>query len=346
MNRHSLEAALDDQRDTTREQLQAAWQLHVARVEEQLTGGWREHMERVVEERFAQLREQIDDAFTKDLELRLSEMSAVLRRDLAGWFNQTTRRLRQTESESDLYVVLLDAAGAFCRRAAFLLVKGPVAACQGSRDFGAEGSGQLSDTEVLLSSAPALLSAVTAKDTTVASCAGAEISPALAAFFGEDPDGKVALFPIAPREKTLAVLCTGGNAGGNIAGLEWLALTASVILEARTPAAQPALDVGSAPDWQDLLPHQREQHLRAQRFARVQVAEMRLYKSQAVRAGRARKDLYSALKEEIDTARNAFRAGFVDSTSPMPDYLHLELIRTLANDDAMLLGPGYPGPLA
>ena len=29
----------------------------------------------------------------------------------------------------------------------------------------------------------------------------------------------------------------------------------------------------------------------------------------------------------------------------MVDYLHLELLRTLANDDADLLGSEYPGPM-
>jgi len=30
----------------------------------------------------------------------------------------------------------------------------------------------------------------------------------------------------------------------------------------------------------------------------------------------------------------------------MIDYFHVELVRTLANDDASMLGPDYPGPLA
>jgi hypothetical protein len=29
----------------------------------------------------------------------------------------------------------------------------------------------------------------------------------------------------------------------------------------------------------------------------------------------------------------------------MVDYLHLEMVHTLANDDAELLGKDYPGPL-
>jgi hypothetical protein len=30
----------------------------------------------------------------------------------------------------------------------------------------------------------------------------------------------------------------------------------------------------------------------------------------------------------------------------MVDYIHVELLRTLANDDAELLGEDYPGPMA
>jgi hypothetical protein len=30
----------------------------------------------------------------------------------------------------------------------------------------------------------------------------------------------------------------------------------------------------------------------------------------------------------------------------MVDYLHLEIVRSLAHDDERLLGAGYPGPMA
>ena len=43
--------------------------------------------------------------------------------------------------------------------------------------------------------------------------------------------------------------------------------------------------------------------------------------------------------------QEAFRLNFVVGYASMADYLHLELVRTLANDDPLLLGPGYPGPL-
>ena len=82
-----------------------------------------------------------------------------------------------------------------------------------------------------------------------------------------------------------------------------------------------------------------------ERFARVQVAEMRLYKSHAVKEGRRHRDLYEALREDIDHTRNDFRRDFLSASPTMVDYVHVELLRTLANNDVELLGADYPGPL-
>ncbi len=86
-------------------------------------------------------------------------------------------------------------------------------------------------------------------------------------------------------------------------------------------------------------------HLAAQRFARVQVAEMRLATSQAFRAGRAASDIYGALKQPIEEARQQFREKHMTVSPTMVDYLHLEMVRSLADDDANMFGPNYPGPL-
>jgi hypothetical protein len=101
----------------------------------------------------------------------------------------------------------------------------------------------------------------------------------------------------------------------------------------------------SASAWGDLLADQQQIHLRAQRFARVQSAEMRLYHADAVQAGRSRRNLYDLLRQPIDDARQAFRTKFFAGCPSMVDYLHLELTRTLANDDPDLFGSTYPGPL-
>jgi hypothetical protein len=93
-------------------------------------------------------------------------------------------------------------------------------------------------------------------------------------------------------------------------------------------------------------PVSEEKYLRAQRFARVRVAEIQLYHAAAMKTGRATADLYASLKTQMDAARDAYREKFLTPMNGTADYLHVEFVRTLANDDAALLGPGYPGPLA
>jgi len=87
-------------------------------------------------------------------------------------------------------------------------------------------------------------------------------------------------------------------------------------------------------------------HSTALRFARVRVAEMQLYQASQVKSGRNRRDLYGELAPAIDAARGAFRERFLLPLNGIPDYLHQELVRTLAKEDAVLLGPSYPGPQA
>ena len=354
----SLRGTLDEQHFTARDQIAAAWQLHVTRLEEQIASGWKEHVEHVIEERFQETTTRVEEAFAREMEVRLSEMRQRLRRELSDRFNQLLRRLRKSETGADLHVNLLDGAGMFCQRVALFVVDGQMLRCDGSRDFGADASGQLADAVIPLASAPALVSAVESADTVVAMRTAAELSEQLAGFFGEAPERKAALLPIVCRGKTLGLLCADGGEGEpDIAGLELMTMLAGVTLEARAapaapsrveaPLAQQVVRVAAyEPDWSQVPESDRAVHLRAQRFARVKVAEMRLYKAQAVRKGRSMNDLYSALKDEIDTSRESFRSDFLVPCASMADYLHLELVHALANDDPSLLGPGYPGPLA
>jgi hypothetical protein len=94
-----------------------------------------------------------------------------------------------------------------------------------------------------------------------------------------------------------------------------------------------------------MTPGEQRLHLSAQRFARVQAAEMRLYHADLVQRGRSHRNIYDLLRQPIDAARETFRARFFAKCPSMVDYLHLELTRTLANDDSDLLGSSYPGPL-
>ena len=73
-------------------------------------------------------------------------------------------------------------------------------------------------------------------------------------------------------------------------------------------------------------------HLRAQRFARLLVADLQLYRAAEIREGKQMRNLYGRLKEEIDKSREAYHRKFGQTAAGM-DYFHLELVRTLARDD-------------
>ena len=97
--------------------------------------------------------------------------------------------------------------------------------------------------------------------------------------------------------------------------------------------------------WRDLPVAEKGLHLKAQRFARVGVAGLMLNRPLDVRAGRRRKALYAALHAEIDKLRNQFADQFFSKSRNMVDYLHIELLGKLANDDSTLLGAEYPGQM-
>jgi hypothetical protein len=97
--------------------------------------------------------------------------------------------------------------------------------------------------------------------------------------------------------------------------------------------------------WGELSTEDQQLHLQAQRTARVRVASLRLNHDEAVKRGLANRDIYSALAEQIDNARREFLRTYIAKTPTMVDYLHLEILASLAHNDEHLLGGGYPGPM-
>jgi hypothetical protein len=83
---------------------------------------------------------------------------------------------------------------------------------------------------------------------------------------------------------------------------------------------------------------------RARWFARARAARIRSQHRAALERGLVQHDIYRALRPEIDAARGAYHQDFLAVSPVIADYLHRELLR-LANDDASLLGPDYPGSL-
>jgi hypothetical protein len=105
------------------------------------------------------------------------------------------------------------------------------------------------------------------------------------------------------------------------------------------PAAKPA-----AIDVSQLSETDQKIHKDARRFAKLLVSEIELYNKAKVADGRKYKDLYKRLKVDIDRSRQTYEKRFGKTVGKKYDYLHDDLVKTLASNDPSMLGSGYPGP--
>lgn len=360
----SAREVLEPVRTTTRDQLEAAWQLHVDRVQRELARGWAEDISRVLEERFEEIARFLEEAVERLAAERVAAgwQAAAARggqqanRRLTERLNQAGRRLRQAGDVQEWTRVLLEVSRDFSPLTLLFRITGDTVRLERATGDGLpEQFAELSSIE--LAAAPAFRTLLECRDTVIALASPEEISPSLAARLQPSGD-RVALVPITLRGKVVAALfAMAEEETSDLNALELLAGLASAALETRPPAPDGTpggfvLISGPSrpgslplPPWSSLSKEDQEFHLKAQRFARVCVAELRLYESEAVKQGRAARDLYARLKEKIDAAREAYRRQFMDVCPSMVDYLHLELVRTLAHDDETLLGTDYPGPL-
>ena len=313
----------------------------------------------ILEERLSHLLVELEGLFdthlTAQLEQRLapvveqasSDARDRARHDFADQMNQGARRIRQAVDVADLTSAVLDATAPFAEGAAIFLVSNGVARGERMRGVPEERARAFRGLEITLTSAAALSEAAESADPVAAVTAPAEISTELMVFAGHAEDGRAFIYPLVVRGRTLALLYAWGSVEGSalellaqLSAAVWAVLPAPADLVHIAPGASAATTA-----WDKLSAEEQRLHLRAQRFARVQVAEMRLFETDAVQAGRAQRDLYEALRTRIDTARDAFRKSFFAPCPSMVDYLHLELVKTLAQDNPDALGKDYPGPL-
>ena len=286
-----------------------------------------------------QLLEQRIPEISTELEVLFEGARDDARREQAEQLNQAVRRLRIAPDAGELCATLADAATRLADGAILFRVS--------------DGTASSDRIDVPLSDAPALAAAAESQDPLIAAASPGEVSAPLVELLAHAPDARVSIFPVLAGERAAALVYCWGTV--QVAALELLAQVASAVWSA-IPVPPPQLvTIAMAPDaapvkpkpaaWQDLMADEQQIHLRAQRFARVQAAELRLYHADVVQVGRTRRNLYEALRQPIDDARQSFRTQFFTDCPSMVDYLHLELTRTLANDDPDLLGSTYPGPL-
>lgn len=339
---------------------------------------WRE----VVEKHHMALLEELNDRLGGELtvalaravaeeraeaEARVAKSRAEARTLQSESLNQVLRRLRST-SESDVPGLLAQGVAPYAAKLVVLVFESTharIAATQGI-------SPDAPQTSVEIQASPAILSALETKDPVIALATPGEISPALAELLSQpessSEDQRAYLFPVVVRQSVTAmVIATTVEISGPI---ELLCEAAGMRLESfATAVASPVAAAATAgvssqespvPDhtqqvpasatseprsWDELTPEDQKLHLQAQRMARVRIAEMRLYQPNELRSGVEGSNIYGSLQREIDAARTQFLQNFLSKSPTMVDYLHLEIMRSLAHEDDRLLGHGYPGPM-
>ena len=294
------------------------------------------------------------ESITREFEAACAKAASAARAQILHDLNQASRRLEQYQTEAQWISAILDGASHFAHQVAIFELRDGSLRLRGQRHF-AIGE----DLAFPIASAGAFESCIQSKDPVVALRTPAEVSETLSTPNSRE---RAHLLPITNGSRVVAVLFATDRAGNGADAssadsdaLELIARLASFVLDRQsnallhaqiTPAAEPTGGPRklSLPSWANLDEKGRELHIRAQRFARVAVAEMQLLRPEACQAGRDQANVYVFLKKEIDRARESFRKQFMTIPS-MVDYLHLELVHTAAEGDEMKLGADYPGQL-
>jgi hypothetical protein len=341
---------LDSMQRETKELMAALCQVQSERIRDLLARDLRDHLLQVVDERFSQIE--------LSLRPRMARARLEVARGITQVFSECFARMRRFESDRHWCEALLDALGTVSRRSAFFSIRGDKLCFQGLR--GMDLAGRRIPGEVPIGLAPAFKGVIETAEPATASRSAAELSEPIAQLLGgsegrallvplrfeggvpgviyvEDPVDPSAIHAIAAvGAATLEKFLDGvkPQRTASPGAVRAVAVSDPQLPESSpprpAPLAQPAsgeLDSASAP---------------ARRFAQVQVARMILECSEAVARGRSAADLYNELREPIDKARDGYRTRF----HGVHDFLHEELVRTLARSDSSLLGRDYPGPLS
>jgi len=100
------------------------------------------------------------------------------------------------------------------------------------------------------------------------------------------------------------------------------------------PVAPPPPPAAPASNGED------EVRSKAKRFAKLLVEEIKLYNQAKVNEGRATKDLYDRLKDDIDKSRATYDKRY-GHTVPDVDYFTQELVRILGDNDRSIFGANF-----
>jgi hypothetical protein len=282
--------------------------------------------ERAASDRIVQA---VSDTF-RDFQSAVRQLAPAENARMSAKLNGHFARMRAADNDRGWCDALLDGVSLFCRGSAFFAVRKDKLWFQGSRGITAETD----PPPVDLAAAPAFANAVSRRSVTRAGRTAQDLSGAIAALTGERDEASVDLIPLVLPDRVAGVLYTDG--ASNLAALELIANFAACSLECRLLLEQGA--AGRRFRVRTTNGPGSPRDAAARRFARVAVAGIVLHEFDALRRGRVEHTIYSNCAASIDAARDNYRENYAG----FPDYLHQEIVRTLASNQPELLGTNYP----
>jgi len=290
----------------------------------------------------------VDERERAESALAVREVEAAAARQTVRAVVAAIRALDHSTSLTHALETLTEHAAAVAGRAAVFVVSGDRLS-----SFRTAGFPSTSGTpyETSISGAGLLSQAVRARDMQTSSI---DVPPPAFAAIGSEHTG-VAV-PLSVGERVVAVLYADGATAafelygskhGHAANRDWvdaidaMARHASLVLGAVTAARTVQAVGGRVGD--ALAPaHQRaDEEERARRYARLLLSEIKLYNEPAIRLGRQQRDLLRRLRSEIDRARRLYEERVPPALGGRATYFQQELVQTLADGDAALLGATF-----
>jgi hypothetical protein len=274
--------------------------------------------------------------------------------------NSASASIHESATQAEILRHLLEGEARFAGRVALFVVKG--ASVNGWQGIGFD------DNEAIKTLSLSTGSGLVGKAIQSRYPAGGptqEFDSGFASSMKSPADDQCLVLPLVVKDKVAAVVYAdcGTAKGGTLdaSGLQALTRFAAVWLELAAlrkaggaamedaPAPQPAATTGTATSASPTTaaapsaPGSEEDELqkKARRFAKLLVEEIKLYNQPKVDQGRQNKDLYDRLKEDIEKSRAMYDKRYAESAVASADYFTQELIRILADNDAMLMGAGF-----
>jgi hypothetical protein len=241
------------------------------------------------------------------------------------------RSMDAAKSLTDVLTILVQSAAAEASRAAIFVSNGEH--LQGHKSVGF--SADIAAQRVPARGTSLFAKAVERREAVASSQEAGLEAPAFASL----PAGRAAIaVPIAIGGEPVAVLyADDGGATDQIAPASWPEVVqmlgshaASCLAHLTAARTAQAMRVGGNAASED--------EGSAKRYARLLVSEIKLYNEAAVRVGRENRDLLNRLGPEIERARRLYEERVPASSGQQSSYFEQELIQTLANGDAALLG--------